>query len=287
MALDKKSKTALFSVFSNTLLVIVKLIAGIVVGSVAIISEALHSLNDLVASLIAFYSLRVASVPPDEEHQFGHGKAESIAATIEAILIFGAAFVILYEAIKRIISGKIIMTSLHWGLAAIAFSAVANFFVSYYLFKVAKKTDSAALSADAYHLRTDVYLCLGVFTSLIIIRITKINILDPVIAIGVALYTCKMAFDISKISIQSLMDIALPSSEQKIVASIIEEHWKDYVEYHNLRTRKSGSERQIDLHLVVSKNLSVDEAHKFCEHLEEDIKKKIPAVNIVIHIEPG
>ena len=199
-----------------------KFIVGFATGAVSIISEALHSLNDLIASLIARYSLGQSSKPPDEKHRYGHGKIEDVSALIEGMLILFAVIFILYEAIRRIISGKFEIELIDMGIAIMLISAVTNFFVSQYLHSTAKKTNSPALEADALHLRTDVYTALGVFLGLIIVKFTEILILDSIIAIAVAIIIIRAALKMILKSGKNLMDIKLPKTEEdKIIVNLL------------------------------------------------------------------
>jgi cation diffusion facilitator family transporter len=167
-----------------------------------------------------------------------------------------------------------------------AFSAVANFFVSRHLHKVAHKDDSIALEADAWHLTTDVYTSLGVLAGLIVMKITHWYILDPIIAIGVALLILRAAWNITRKSIEGLVDRRLPQVEEDMIAASIMEHLGELAGFHELRTRKAGSQRYIELHLVLPKKVTVEEAHKLCDHLEEDIKSKLSESAVTIHCEP-
>ena len=165
-------------------------------------------------------------------------------------------------------------------------STVVNFYVSRKIMKVARKAESIALEADAYHLTTDVYTSAGVFIGLVLIQITKNPIFDPVFAMLVALIILRASYDLTKRSVSGIMDVKLSDREENIIKSIIAEHYSEYAEYHDLRTRMSGAERYVDLHLVVPKNQHVADAHEFCDHLERDIKEKIPNLSLLIHIEP-
>lgn len=280
-----KTSAAGLSILSNSLLVAVKLAVGLAMGSVSVISEGIHSAVDLLAALIAFFSIRAAVKPADEEHEFGHGKIENISGSIEALLIFMAAGLIIYQAIKRIIVGTPV-ERLDLGIGLMAGSAVLNFFVSRRLHKIANSTDSVALEADAWHLTTDVYTSLGVFVGLVIVRLTHLTILDPIIAIGVALLIFRAAWNITRKSIGGLVDVRLPQAEEDMIAASITEHLGEITGFHELRTRKSGSQRYIDLHLVLPKSVTLEDAHKLCDHLEGDIKSKLSNGLVTIHCEP-
>jgi cation diffusion facilitator family transporter len=282
---SSKTSAAGLSIISNSLLVVLKLAAGIIMGSVSVVSEGAHSAVDLLAAVIAFFSIRAAAKPADEEHEFGHGKIENISGTIEALLIFGAAGLIIYQAIHKIITGAK-PEFLAYGIGIMAFSAVLNFFVSRFLHRIAHRTDSVALEADAWHLTTDVYTSLGVFAGLIVVEITHWYILDPIIAIGVALLIVRAAWNITWKSVRGLLDIRLPQAEEDVITASIMEHVGELAGFHELRTRKAGSQRYIELHLVLPKKVTVEEAHKLCDHLEDDIKSKLPEGNVTIHCEP-
>jgi cation diffusion facilitator family transporter len=280
-----KTSAAGLSILSNSLLVALKLTVGVIMGSVSVISEGVHSTVDLIAAIIAFFSIRAAAKPADEEHEFGHGKIENISGTIEALLIFLAAILIIYEAIVKIIN-RAQPEFLTLGIGIMAFSAVANFFVSRRLHRIAQSTDSIALEADAWHLTTDVYTSLGVFAGLVIVRLTHWYILDPIIAIGVALLIIRAAWNITRKSISGLVDMRLPQSEEDIITTSITEHLGEITGFHELRTRKAGSQRYIDLHLVLPKSVTLEEAHRLCDHLEGDIKNKLSNGLVTIHCEP-
>jgi len=280
-----RTSAAGLSILSNSLLVALKLTVGVVMGSVSVISEGVHSTVDLIAAMIAFFSIRAAAKPADEEHEFGHGKIENISGTIEALLIFLAAILIIYEAIVKIIN-RAQPEFITLGIGIMAFSAVANFFVSRRLHRIAHSTDSIALEADAWHLTTDVYTSLGVFAGLIVVEITHWYILDPIIAIGVALLIIRAAWNITRKSISGLVDVRLPKEEEDIITASITEHLGEITGFHELRTRKAGSQRYIDLHLVLPKSVTLEEAHRLCDHLEGDIKNKLSNGLVTIHCEP-
>lgn len=284
--MDIRSKAAWVSVFSNTTLMLSKLIVGISIGSISVISEAIHSANDLLASFIAVFAIKKSSDPPDERHPYGHGKIENISGTIEALLIFIAAIMILNEAIKKIVHGGEVET-LSWGILVMGVSALVNWFVSAYLLKVAKETDSIALEADGMHLRTDVYTSLGVFAGLILIYFTGWNIIDPIAAILVALLIIKAAYELTIKAFMPLIDTSLDSESINLIEAILAEHKSQYFEYHALRTRKAGRESHIDLHLVINADKNVQEAHDLCDMIEEKIKKAIPFSHVLIHVEPA
>lgn len=282
---ERKERAAFLSIVSNTLLVGLKLTVGLMTGAVSIISEAAHSALDLAAAVIAFFAVRKAAKPPDKQHAYGHGKFENLSGSIEAILIIVAAVLIIREAGEKLFYPSP-MEDLGIGAVVMFISATVNFIISRYLMKVGKETDSMALQADALHLQTDVYTSFGVFVGLGLIMLTGLPILDPLVAIGVAIFIFKAGFDMVMKSVAELTDIRLPEEEEKEIQEILNDNVPRVVEYHKLRTRKSGSERHIDLHLVVSQTMTVGEAHHICDEVEAAIASRLDNTHVVIHLEP-
>lgn len=281
--MNSKVKTARLSILSNSLLIIMKLGAGLASGSVSIISEAIHSSMDLVAALIAFFSVRVSDNPPDSRHPYGHGKIENISGVIEALLIFVAAGWIIIEAIQKLTGGATELDSLGIGSVVMLISAFINFLVSRRLYKVAKLTGSVALEADALHLKTDVYTSAGVAAGLGLILLTGIKWLDPVVAILVALLIIHESYELMKRAFNPLLDEAWQEQE----VTDLERKLNDMeVNYHELRTRIAGNYRFIDLHIEIPEDVSVGNAHKYCDEIENVLKENYQNLNVTIHVEP-
>jgi cation diffusion facilitator family transporter len=284
-----KQKTARLSVISNAGLVVMKFVIGFSIGSVSIISEAIHSSMDLIAAVIAFFSVRKSAEPPDAAHSFGHGKFEDISGLIEALLIFVAAILIIREAVTKLMGGESEVFTpdlLILGIAVMGISALVNWYVSHRLFIVAKESESIALESDAWHLRTDVYTSLGVFLGLILIRLTGIAIFDPLFALGVAVVIMKAAYDLTKRSFADLIDHSIPETDEKRIKEIICEHANIYAGFHDLKTRRSGPEVFIEFHLVMPGEITVNQSHDLTDHLEADLTTEYPRSNITIHVEP-
>ncbi len=281
--MSEKVKIARVSVISNSSLFVLKLITGIISGSVSIISEAIHSGIDLIAAAIAFFSVRISDTPADEEHPYGHGKFENVSGVIEALLIFLAAGWIIYEALSKIFSKSVEIESLELGLGVMLFSAIVNFFVSRKLYKVARKTDSVALEADALHLKTDVYTSLGVFLALGIIWLTGWDLIDPIAAILVAVLIIKESYQLLIKAYGPLLDRSLTTDEINIIKDVLESF---QLKYHDLKTRKSGQYRFAELHLELPSTKSLQDVHDICDKIEEEIKIRIKHIEINIHVEP-
>jgi cation diffusion facilitator family transporter len=281
----EKINAARLSIISNTSLVLVKLFIGILMGSVAVLSEAIHSGLDLVASIVAYYAVGKAGKPADERHPYGHGKWENVSGVVEALLILAAALYIMYEAILRFTKGTQV-EHLGLGTAVMAVSAGVNWFMSGYLFQVAKKTHSIALEADALHLRADVYTSVGVLAGLALIAATNITRLDSVAAFAVALLIIKSSIDLTRDAMGDIFDKRLPPKEESRIKEIISRHEGGCIRFHRLRSRKSGSIRFVDLHLVVSRKWSIEEAHNLSDTIEKNILEVLPHTQVIIHIDP-
>ena len=288
----KKTAVAALSVASNSLLIALKLVVGILIGSVAVISEAIHSAMDLAASVIAFFAVRASGREADHKHPYGHGKFENISGVVEALLIFAAAAWIIYEAIHKLLRPETVEMPV-WGVVVMFVSVIMNVVVSRRLFKVGRETDSVALQADAWHLRTDIYTSAGVMLALVVVLIARVvapgvdlNWVDPAAAIAVALLILKAAFELTWTSARDLLDVSLPDEDVGWMSGFIEEKWPVIRSFHNLQTRKSGPYRFIDFHLVVEDSMSVAEAHALGDEIVEAIKERLPATRVLIHMEP-
>jgi len=279
-----KERTARLSVISNFMLVLLKLAVGFFTGAVSLISEAAHSGVDLLASVIAFYAVRKADEPPDGNHAYGHGKFENLSGAIEAVLIVAAAVWIVYEAGNKINTAKV-PEFLEYGIILMVISIGVNYWVSERLFKVAKETGSHALEADGLHLRADIWTSIGVLAGLVIIHFTGLAWLDPVIAIVVAGVVFKAGYGMSKKSLYELTDISLPDDEEQMIIDVITSH-TEVISFHQLRTRRSGSWRLIDMHLILYKDMHLNKAHAVCDQIEAEIKEKLGPCDVVIHLEP-
>jgi len=284
--LSSKEGVATRSVVLNGLLVVAKLAVGFAIGSVGVISEAVHSGIDLLAALTALLAVRSSSRPPDDEHLYGHGKVESLAGAVEAVMIFAAALFIVNEAVQKLLYG-VQLEAVDLGIAVMAVSTLGNLLVARWVMRVARSTDSIALEADGWHHMTDVLTSLGVAVGLVVVRLTGLAVLDPIIAIGVALFICKAAYDITLRSVRDLLDTSLPQSEQALIREALDSHKPDVVGYHRVRSRRVGSERHVDLHLVVRRDATVQESHDLCDHLEEHLRDALgPSTSLGIHVEP-
>ena len=283
----EKKLAAGLSIFSNTIIIILKFIAGIISGSISIISEAIHSLSDCLASVLTFFSVIKSSQPADAEHPFGHGKYEDMSGFIEGGLIIAASFYIVFEAGKKLFCHTTAETEPTLGIIVMGIAVVANFLVSSYLFKVAKDSNSVSLYADGEHLRTDIYSSLGVLLGLMLIKLTGLYILDPIIAIIVAVFIFRAGFVISKTTLNNLLDGSLPQEDLDEIEKIIKEFTnKGILGYKNLKARQVGPSRDIEMILLFPENMTILECHDICDDIEESITKELGNCTVSIHAEP-
>jgi len=283
--LATKEGAAKLAIFAVSVLIAIKVAASIVTGSIAIRADAVHSVIDLFGVIIGYTGIKIASRPPDERHPYGHGKAENIAGVVIAAMIFVGAIIIAYQAVTRLIDGgEVELVPL--GIYVTAAAIVINLLVSWYSLRIARATESIALEATARDLFADVLSSAAVLVGLILVQFTGIAILDSIVALLVSVLIGRTAFLTMRKAFGGLMDIKLPQAEEDEIVAIIKKHGDLIAGFHRVRTRKAGSQRQIDFHLVVSRQLSVERAHRLCDQLEEDIEKQLSDTSITIHVEP-
>ena len=281
-----KSGAAALSIASNAALIAIKLAAGAITGSIAIITEALHSFIDLVASVIAFVSVRKADEPADAEHPYGHEKVESLAATIEGMLILVGAGIIVYEATHRLVAGSEV-ERLGVGIAVMGFSVLANLFVSTVLYRQARAHESPALEGDAAHLRTDALTSAGVLGGLLLVEITGVVAFDSITALVVAAAIVVAGIRIIRRSSGILVDEALPDAEMdRVEAAIAAARTDEVAGYHKLRGHRAGPRRHIDLHVQYRSGTTLERAHALAHAMRASIEAEVPGAEVLIHVEP-
>jgi cation diffusion facilitator family transporter len=288
-----KSRCAALSIASNSLLIAFKLAAGILTGSVAIISEAVHSFLDLMASLMAWVAVRVSDAPPDYDHPFGHGRAENVAALLEALLIVVGGVLIARESILGLIEGKS-LPSLKAGLAVMLASTVVNWLISRHLFKVGRALGSPALEADAWHLRTDVYTSLGIFLALLAIEggrlinpAWRLDFIDSACALAVSFLIMRTGVSLGWDSISTLIDNRLSPRELLLISDHIQAFHPKVLSWRRLRTRRAGPFRIVIVDLVVDGRLTVSEAHGLGLEVVRAICRHFPGADVTFHLEPA
>ena len=284
--ISTKRGAAGLSIASNAILIALKLAAGAITGSIAIITEAVHSLIDLVASVVAYFSVRKADEPADAEHPYGHEKVENLSAAIEGMLILVGAGVIIYEATHQLVVGSEVQR-LGLGIAVMAFSVFANLAVSSVLSRQARDHESQALEGDAAHLRTDAMTSAGVLFGLALVQITGDAAFDPITALVVAVAIVWSGFRILRRSSGALVDEALPAVEMdRIEEAIATARTPEVAGYHKLRARRAGSRRHIDFHVQYRSGTSLERAHDLAHRMRNTIEAEIPQAEVLIHVEP-
>lgn len=279
-----KRRTACLSVLSNTLLVIGKLSIGILTGTVSLISEAIHSGVDLLAAAIACLAVRKSCLPPDQDHDYGHGKVENVSAAFESLLIIVAALSILYEAVGKFFHPQV-PESLNLAIVIMLASSLINAIVSARLYYVGEKTGSEALKADGMHLRADVWTSAAVMAGIFLMKVTGWAILDPLIACLVALGILRVGYKMCRRSYDDLTDASLSDDEESKIGHIIMET-PGVKGYHHLRTRISGSETIMDFHLELDRSLPLSQAHAISDKVESALQKKYGPCDPMIHLDP-
>lgn len=279
-----KRHAATWAVLSSSVLIVGKISVWFFTGSVSVLAEACHSCSDLIGSALSLISVRYADDPPDRDHAYGHGKYENVSGLMIAILVFGVGVVALHEAIQHLSTSRPI-TSPTLALIVMGVSAVFNAAISYNLLRVGKRTDSPALIADGKHLQTDIFTSLAVFASLAIMQITGLRWIDPAAAMVVAGFIFTIAFQIGRDSVSNLSDAALPSSEVEMLTKALTSDPR-VLSFHKLRTRKAGSHRHVDVHVLISDTLSFVTAHDISEEIEDRLRSTLPNTHVIVHIEP-
>ncbi len=287
-----KSNAAIWSVVSNSALVGLKLTVGIAIGSVSVISEAIHSGVDLLAALIAWFAVRQAEKPADKEHPWGHGKWENVSGTVEALLIFAAAVGILWGAFRKIIHPAEI-ENVSWGVVIMAVSSLANFIVSSHLMRVARRSDSIALEADARHLHVDILTSAGVMVGLLVMGAghvfapsVDLRWVDPVAAIAVSMLIFKAALDLTRQAARDLVDTRLPAEEEQWIRNRLMSFGGTICGFHHLRTRKSGSNRFVEIDIVLPAGMTVGDSHASGKRFTAELDERFPGIDVNIHIDP-
>ena len=280
----EKNNVALSSIIAAVFLTGFKFVVGIVTGSLGILSEALHSLLDLIASVVTFFSVRMSDKPADKKHNFGHGKVENLSALIQTVLLLVVCFWIFYEGISRIVTGNFHVEVTIWSYIVVVTSIVIDISRSRALMRVAKKYNSQALEADALHFSTDIWSSTAVLIGLLCVDLFDFPYADPIAALIVACIVLYVCYQLGKKAIDILLDRA-PEQSVKSIEELLNEH-EEIQQYHNLRVRNSGADTFITFNIHINPDTPFVEAHRFCDHLEKDIAEKIPKSVVFIHVEP-
>lgn len=284
MAQGIVQRAAAISVVATASLTVAEVTVGIFSGAVSVVANGVQSALDLVAALTAWFAVSQAAKPPDRSHRYGHGKFESLLGAVQALLIWLTAVFIAANAVKKLLKGTMVDYPLV-AMVMMGVSVVVDMGVARYLFSVAKRYDSLALEADAWHLQADALAALSVFGGLGVLNLTGWHFIDPLLAIFVAILIVKAGFDILQQAIGHLLDAALPEEEEALIDRVLSSYTHRFINAHRLRTRQAGKHRYIDLHLVVRDDMTVEEAHQLCDEIENDIRQVLSNADVTIHVE--
>jgi ferrous-iron efflux pump FieF len=281
-----KIRAARLSILTAAGLAIIKLVAGLLTGSLAVLASALDSLLDILMSAVNFLAIRHAEQPADRNHSYGHGKFETAATLVQSIIISVTGAWVLFESVRRLLQGNIQLANLEEGMIVLLFSGGVSVAISRHLRNVGRKTDSSALQADALHFSMDVYANLAMVAGLILIKLVQAPWLDPLLSGLVGCYILFEAVKLVRHGLRDMLDEELPAALRSEVEKLIESHPGELLDYHNLRTRRAGSQKLMDFHLTVCRNMTVEDAHEISDQLERKIEAEIPGADVTIHIEP-
>jgi len=279
------TRYAWLSIVTALAVIMLKVAAYWLTGSIGFLSDALESGANIVAAIVTLIALIIASKPPDREHAYGHSKAEYLSSGVEGILILIAAIYIAVQAITRLHNPEP-LEQVRLGLLVSAVAALANFIVARILLNAGKQHRSAALTASAHHLLTDVWTSAGVIVGVALVGLTGLQWLDPVIALIVAIQIIFTGSKLVRESANGLMDAALPDEEVSQVRAILDRHLEAGVAYHALRTRQAGAQRFVSVHIQVPGNWSVQKGHELLEAIELDMNDALAPINVTTHLEP-
>ncbi|PQV64933.1 cation diffusion facilitator family transporter [Abditibacterium utsteinense] len=280
---EAQQQAARLSLGANVFLVLIKVGAGLKSGSLSVLAEGVQSLLDIFASAMILWIVKAAAAPPDEAHPYGHGKFENLMALVQMTTVLGSILGIWYAAWTRFQNP--VMPSVDWGVAAIIVSIGVNLWVSNRIFRVAQDTDSQALRAEGVHLRGDLWSCAGVLLGLIATRIFGNARLDPLFAAAMTIFAMVSALHLLRDTLRPLLDESLPGEEEREIKAVLEADTR-VMGFHKLRTRQAGSARLADVHILLDDHLSFRAAHDIGEQIEDEIRRVLPNLDVMVHTEP-
>lgn len=282
---DAPVRIAAISLVVTAALLVLKLVLGLISGSIAVLGDAVDSATDLTAGAAALISIQIAAQPADEEHPYGHGKVETISAAVAATIIAVGGGVIVYQATRRLIEGGgDIDTGV--GLVAVVIAAAANILLAFFMRREANRSHSMALRAEATHLQTNVVQACTIIVGLILVAVTNEEVFDPLVALGLAAYMAWTALGLVRVAASEVMDTSLPDADLAAILDVLVEHREHVRGFHRLRTRRTGAVRHIDMHLLVEADLTVEQVHPISDRVEHEIEERLPGTIAVIHVEP-
>jgi cation diffusion facilitator family transporter len=278
-------RIAAISLFVTALLLALKLTLGLISGSIAVLSDAVDSGTDLAGGAAALFSVQLSRRPADETHQFGHGKIEGVSASVAATIIALGGGLITYQAVRRLIEGSPGI-DVEVGLIAMVVAAVANIVMAVFMRREAAHSGSMALRAEATHLTTNVVQAGAIIGGLALVWATDEEVFDPLTALALAAYMAWIAVGLVRTALEEILDASLPEEDQAVIREVLAHHSHEVREYHNLRTRRAGHARQIDMHLVFESTRTVYDVHEVADHVADEIRAALPGSEVVVHVEP-
>lgn len=284
--MDQKASAAGISIIASFALTLGKLLAGSAMNSAAVLASGIHSGMDLLAAVLSYYSASQAKKPADEDHRYGHGKYENVAAVAEAVFILLAVSVIVFRSLPGVLRGGSGVQFLDLGIAVMGVSALLNFAVSGMLAAAYRRTMSQAFQADFRHLMVNACASVAVLAGVAAVKYTGLAVIDDILALMVALLLLKEGYSHLKKSAGCIVDVRLSEEDEELIREVLNRHGGSYVQYHALRTRRSGPDRYVDLHLVVPRDQVISRTHEICDSIERDVLEKLPGINVLIHAEP-
>lgn len=284
-ATDAPVRIAAISLVTTAALLVLKLVFGLISGSIAVLSDAVDSGTDLTAGAAALISVRIAAQPADEEHPYGHGKVETISASVAATIIGLGGGVIVFQAVRRLVGGEHDIDP-GIGLIAMVIAAAANVVLAFFMRREAKRSHSMALSAEATHLQTNVVQACTIIAGLVLVALTDEDVFDPLVALGLAAYMGWTALGLVRVAASEMMDTALPDHDLGVIHDVLVAHRREVRGFHRLRTRRAGAVRHVDMHVLVDPGLTVTQVHPISDSIEHEIEARLPGTIAVIHVEP-
>ena len=282
---DAPVRIAAISLAVTAGLLVLKLILGLISGSIAVLGDAVDSGTDLTAGAAALISIRIAAQPADEDHPYGHGKVETISAAVAATIIGIGGGIIVFQAVRRLIEGGADIDP-GVGLIAMVIAALANVVLAFFMRREANRSHSMALRAEATHLKTNVVQACTIIAGLILVAATNEDVFDPLVALGLAAYMGWTALGLVRIAASEVMDTSLPDADLAVIHDVLVEHRQHVRGFHRLRTRRTGAVRHVDMHLLVAADLTVEQVHPISDRIEHEIEERLPGTIAVIHVEP-
>ncbi|MFL6229166.1 MAG: cation diffusion facilitator family transporter [Pyrinomonadaceae bacterium] len=282
-----KTSAARLSIATAATLILVKSATGYLTGSISVWASLLDSAMDIFASVVNLYAVRAAARPPDEDHAYGHGKAESLAGLFQAVVITASGFFLIWEAIKRIVFPHETRAE-GIGIATMLVAVILSVLLVVRLKRAASKTDSPALAADATHYVTDIFTNAAALLALVVVYLSGWRVADPLFSIAISIYILASAFSVARESVDVLMDKKLPPEVDEQVAEIVHRYkGAGVLGVHDIRTRRSGSFKFIDLHIEIERAKTFEQSHDLTVHVIRDIETEIPRSRVQVHTDPA